>query len=107
MTTIRYFEEDGVCHLTVDGHAGYAPDGQDIVCAAVSTLICTLNGCLQEAYDRGCLAQYDTRMEPGDVQLCWTPETDATGRIRCIWETVEMGLSLLAGQYPAYVEMEE
>ena len=25
--------------FTIDGHAGYAPRGQDIVCAAVSTLV--------------------------------------------------------------------
>ena len=28
--------------LTVSGHAGYAPKGQDIVCAAVSSLTLTL-----------------------------------------------------------------
>lgn len=28
--------------LTVSGHAGYAPKGQDIVCAGVSTLVYTL-----------------------------------------------------------------
>ncbi len=32
--------------LTVRGHAGYAPIGEDIVCAGVSTLVYTLiNGC--------------------------------------------------------------
>ncbi len=28
--------------ITVSGHSGYAPPGQDIVCSAVSTLVCTL-----------------------------------------------------------------
>ena len=28
--------------LSVSGHAGYAPEGQDIVCAAVSALVQTL-----------------------------------------------------------------
>ena len=32
--------------LTLSGHAGYAPKGQDIVCAGVSALVYTLiNGC--------------------------------------------------------------
>ncbi len=32
--------------LTLTGHAEYAPKGQDIVCAGVSTLVYTLiNGC--------------------------------------------------------------
>lgn len=106
MTTIRYFEEDGVCRLTADGHAGYAPAGQDIVCAAVSALVCTLNECLDEEYERGNLAHYDARMDPGDVQLCWTPEPEAAGRVRRIWETVETGLSLVAGHYPACIDWE-
>ena len=32
--------------LCIEGHAGYAPKGRDIVCAAVSALVYTLiNGC--------------------------------------------------------------
>ena len=34
--------------VTVMGHAGYAPKGQDIVCAAVSALVYALIGDLQE-----------------------------------------------------------
>ena len=28
--------------ITIEGHAGFAPPGQDIVCAGVSALLCTL-----------------------------------------------------------------
>ena len=34
-------DERGVRSLTVSGHSGYAESGQDIVCAAVSTLVTT------------------------------------------------------------------
>ncbi len=30
------------CRITIEGHAGCGPPGQDIVCAAVSTLVQTL-----------------------------------------------------------------
>ena len=33
------------CEMIAHGHAGYAPIGQDIVCAAVSSLLCTLALC--------------------------------------------------------------
>lgn len=37
--------------LSVNGHAGYAPNGSDIVCAGVSTLIYTLiNSCDCDVY---------------------------------------------------------
>ena len=35
-------------HVTVCGHAGHAPAGQDIVCAAVSALVYALAGRLRE-----------------------------------------------------------
>lgn len=32
-------EEDGKVVITADGHSGYAPAGEDIVCAGVSALM--------------------------------------------------------------------
>ena len=42
MTTIIYDEKGKDMSLQASGHAGYAPKGQDIVCAAVSTLMQSL-----------------------------------------------------------------
>ena len=44
MIRVRF---DGA-QMTVSGHAGYAPAGRDIVCAAVSALVCALAGYLEE-----------------------------------------------------------
>ena len=39
MTTIRIFRTEGhITAVTVEGHTGYAEEGSDIVCAAVSAL---------------------------------------------------------------------
>ena len=39
MITITFKSEDGACRgFDAFGHAGYAPEGRDIVCAAVSAL---------------------------------------------------------------------
>lgn len=38
----------GERRITVSGHAGHAPAGQDIVCAAVSALMYALAGYLEE-----------------------------------------------------------
>lgn len=38
-------EEDKITSFKVEGHAGYAPSGRDVVCAAVSALVVgTING---------------------------------------------------------------
>ena len=40
MTTVQVRrDENGVCGLTVKGHAGYARSGKDIVCASVSSAV--------------------------------------------------------------------
>ena len=44
MIRVRF---DGA-QVTVSGHAGYAPAGRDIVCAAVSALVYALAGYLEE-----------------------------------------------------------
>ena len=81
--------------VTVMGHAGYAPKGQDIVCAAVSALVYALIGDLQE---RGLVRELVIR--PGYVTAA------AKGPCREELELVRCGLAQLAAQYPQCVEVE-
>ena len=49
MIEVRY--DPDRLRLSINGHSGYAPIGQDIVCAGVSTLIYTLiNSCDCDVY---------------------------------------------------------
>ena len=57
MIKVNYTELDGpagpTCRLEASGHAGYAPAGQDIVCAGASTLMQTaghrpVSGCPEQ-----------------------------------------------------------
>ena len=76
------------------GHAGYAPAGQDIVCAAVSALMYALAGYLEET---GQAARSDIRRGYADVegaQGCGA----AFALVRC-------GMEQLAAAYPGCVEM--
>lgn len=79
--------------LTAHGHAGYAVKGQDIVCAAVSTLMQTL--------------AYSTDSETGGMQGDCVQElivqADATEENQAKFELVTDGLMLLAQQYPENV----
>jgi len=48
MTTLRVGWEAGrIRQLSVSGHAGFAPQGQDIVCAAASVLMTTCANALE------------------------------------------------------------
>ena len=80
--------------LVVQGHAGYGPAGQDIVCAAVSALVYALAGVLQE---KGQLARGDIREGYADIA--------GAGDCAREFALVRCGLEMLAGQYPESVEI--
>lgn len=93
MITIIYDEKGHDMILQASGHAGFAPKGQDIVCAAVSCLMQTL----AYSVDGGTA----TRDPDGDnvlrVQAAQSFDTLAK------FELVTDGLMLLAQQYPENV----
>ena len=76
--------------VTVTGHAGYAPKGQDIVCAAASALVFALIGSLRQEENLR-----EVVIRPGYV-------TAAAKEL----ELVRCGLAQLAAQYPQCVEVE-
>jgi len=55
--------DDFVKKFTVEGHAGYAPSGSDIICSAVSALTYTAIGSLQEL--TGYEISYEVRENDG------------------------------------------
>ncbi len=81
--------------VTVMGHAGYAPKGQDIVCAAASALVFALIGALEEKEQLRELV-----IKPGLVTVA------AEGDCRAEWQLIRCGLGQLAGKYPACVRLE-
>lgn len=78
--------------VTVEGHAGYAPQGQDIVCAAVSALVYVQALLLQEA---GALEDLVTADGFAELKLCRS--------VRC--RVLELGLRWLSETYPRYVQV--
>lgn len=93
--------EGGKLTMRAEGHAGYAPAGQDIVCAAVSCLMQTL--AYSAAEDEGtssCIYQGKEgpvlNVEAGDSVL-----------MRDKFELVADGLDLLAEQYPENVNFKK
>lgn len=84
--------------LTATGHAGAAPHGEDLVCAAVSTLFCTLAAQLELAK-----CSSTARLEPGYADVRAARSRTALAA----FSFAEAGLKMLAMQYPLYVCIEE
>ena len=74
--------EDGII---TTGHSNYAEDGKDIVCAAVSTLMQTLELCGKSVKRKGYM-----RVETKDKYGMFL---------------IANGLKLIADEYPKYVEI--
>ena len=79
------------CEIVAYGHAGYAPIGQDIVCAAVSSLLCTLALCDEVAavQGEGTLFLTAAAIEPVDY----------------LFRVIAAGLAQIAAQYPLHVSL--
>lgn len=93
--------EGGKLTMRAEGHAGYAPAGQDIVCAAVSCLMQTLAySAVEDERTSSCIYQGKEgpvlNVEAGDSVL-----------MRDKFELVADGLDLLAEQYPDNVNFKK
>lgn len=93
MIQITYNEMGDMMFLRAEGHADFAPKGQDIVCAAVSALMQTLAYSL----DSGTVTCVDDR----NLMVVQAKQgTDSLAK----FELVTDGLILLADAYPEHVQ---
>lgn len=93
MIQITYNEMGNMMFLRAEGHAEFAPKGQDIVCAAVSALMQTLAYSL----DSGTVTCADDR----NLMVVQAKQgTDSLAK----FELVTDGLILLADAYPEHVQ---
>lgn len=93
--------EGGKLTMRAEGHAGYAPAGQDIVCAAVSCLMQTL------AYSAAEDEKTSSRIYQGEEGPVLNVEAGDSVLMRDKFELVADGLDLLAEQYPENVNFKK
>ena len=100
MIKVNYTELDGpygpAMRLEAVGHAGYAPAGQDIVCAGVSTLMQALVSLLAGEEN----ARSDAFDEPDGPRLTVTAARPCTAWVEGAFELAKAGFALLAERYP-------
>lgn len=105
MIKVEMMDTDKGYSLAASGHAGYAPAGQDIVCAAVSVLAQTLANKVEAAARSGrlltsCVQHGETFV----VQALPKPGPNAL-MVASWFDFVEEGLRALAEAYPDNVEL--
>lgn len=86
------------CAITIKGHAGYAPRGQDIVCAGISTLVQTLVQSLEDL----CADEISYHLKSGWVEI---KHGNLSKAAQLLVDSFFIGVYMIADQYPDHVKV--
>lgn len=105
ITVITRRDENGICGLQASGHSGYAEEGSDIVCAAVSVLMTT---CVNAMEQIAGVKPEAVQARKAPLMLIslpkgLSPEKEHDARI--ILRAAELGLKDVASEYPQYLKI--
>ena len=84
--------------ITIEGHAGYAPQGQDIVCAAVSTLVQVF---IQSVEDL-CTDPISYHLKPGWVEI---KHGNPTKEAKLLLDSFFIGCYMISDRHPNHVKI--
>lgn len=100
MISARYEFQHDTHSLTVFGHAGYASQGSDIVCAGVSAIVQALIGWLENnAYNVEFISIDENG---GEVLISCTHSEE----IAAVFYMTAIGLDMISKEYPNHVQID-
>ena len=102
MVKIYYNRAAHLIH--VQGHAGQAEPGKDLICAAASILAATAGSCVRNAQEAGYAKSAVVRLEPGNAEISCRPVRRMEPVIRMQLDAICAGFELLAANAPEYAE---
>jgi uncharacterized protein len=91
--------QDRLSSVFARGHAEFAVQAEDVVCAAVSAILQALRLGL-ETYAG---ISVDANQEPGEFHVRWPESAREDAAVRAIVTTAELSVERIAAQYPEYV----
>lgn len=105
MTHVTYrMDPEGYFEIKAEGHAGSGEYGHDLVCAAVSILMRTLEKC---AIDCRLNGEIEKDKEEGLYRVrCMPKYPFQTNDTLHVFYVILKGFKLLAAQYPEHVTLE-
>ena len=104
MIEVRFEKKKRHLILRVNGHAGSAAKGHDLICAACSTLTYTLAQYLEVVKSQGLLKKSpEIVLEEGKAMLICKPKKKALPYIQEGFFVIQSGFALLAANNPDYI----
>lgn len=101
MITVEYSRKGH--RVTARGHAGSAPCGHDLICAAVSAVTYTLAENIRVMQEKGWLRSHTVKLEPGDAVICADPAPGHRRQVEAAMDAVCAGYRILAETCPDFV----
>lgn len=98
MIRVTYYRQYN--RVTVEGHAGSGPKGNDLICAAVSALALTLAGNVSYMETQEAVYGVVTKLEEGNAEIQCTPYRRYKDSVAQIFRSICVGFELLATKYP-------
>ena len=96
----------GRLRMEIEGHAGYAEEGKDIVCAGASTIVDALVGVLQDAQTRG-RTTMQAEEKDGKVIIWADPMMGSLNEIKAYFRMCVKGFQVLQEQYKENAKVRE
>lgn len=99
-------EEYQYISLCVEGHAGHAEKGRDIVCSAASILAYTVGQALMQIHRQGWLKKKPhINLREGKGLITCVPKREYFDECLMVFWVAEVGYFLLGNDYPQYVDV--
>ena len=106
MTKCEFFTEgDRITGFTVSGHSGYAENGQDIVCAAISAVVTMAEATINDVC--GAKAKVRVKEEDARITLTLPASCDEEETVQAVLAGLLLYLCNLRDEYPDYIEVLE
>ena len=106
MTKCEFFtEDDRITGFSVSGHSGYAEQGQDIVCAAISAVVTMAEATINDVC--GAKAKVRVKDEQARITLTLPVSCDEEDAVQAVLAGMMITLAGIRDDYPDYIEVLE
>ena len=106
MTKCEFFTEgERITGFSVSGHSGYAEQGQDIVCAAISAVVTMAEATINDVC--GAKAKVRVKEEDARITLTLPASCDEEETVQAVLAGMMVTLCNMRDDYPDYIEVME
>ena len=106
MTRCEFFmDEDRISGFSISGHSGYAENGADIVCAAISAVVTMAEATINDVC--GAKAKVRVKDEQARITLTLPASCDEEESVQAVLAGMMLTLCSLRDDYPDYIEVLE